>query len=322
MKKILASISLVIMLTILTGQAVIAATPDYNSGLVIKVFVNGNEVEFTDEVPWMDVVNGRVLVPIRFVAESLGAKVGWNNDTQTVTIDRGEKAITLVIGQSQATVNGVVKTFDTATFLSPLSRTMVPLRFVSETLEARVQYEQQRTRSGDLEHQVFINEGMVPWNEGKVEAFEDTPEAKMLSPNGTQVGKGSLWEMYRPGYIVDSAPELKRVTWEELNKTPHEVGGFIVHGISYDPAGKTIKVEQQANFKWFLYVYLIEGNSWRQRQAPAPDNFRSTISYLVPEKWIDDPLPLADIANIREILLVDHGEGKMLAVTNPYFKEE
>lgn len=32
------------------------------------------------------IVNGRTLVPIRFLAESLGAQVGWNSATQTVVI--------------------------------------------------------------------------------------------------------------------------------------------------------------------------------------------------------------------------------------------
>lgn len=35
-------------------------------------------------------VNGRTLVPVRFISESLGAKVGWNGDTSTVTIETNE----------------------------------------------------------------------------------------------------------------------------------------------------------------------------------------------------------------------------------------
>jgi len=33
-----------------------------------------------------EVVDGRTLVPIRFIAESIGAQVGWDGDTQTVTV--------------------------------------------------------------------------------------------------------------------------------------------------------------------------------------------------------------------------------------------
>jgi len=35
------------------------------------------------------VVNGRTLVPLRFVAENFGVEVNWNANTQTVTIVTG-----------------------------------------------------------------------------------------------------------------------------------------------------------------------------------------------------------------------------------------
>lgn len=45
--------------------------------------VNGKQV--TLEVPATS-VEGRTMVPVRFVAENLGAKVDWNGDTRQVTI--------------------------------------------------------------------------------------------------------------------------------------------------------------------------------------------------------------------------------------------
>ncbi len=47
--------------------------------------VNGEAYELDQPAVLKD---GRTLVPIRFVSESLGAKVGWDDKTQTVTIDR------------------------------------------------------------------------------------------------------------------------------------------------------------------------------------------------------------------------------------------
>ena len=54
--------------------------------VMIKVLVNGNEVKF-DAEPQM--INGRVLVPVRAVAESLGATVNWDENTKTVSITKG-----------------------------------------------------------------------------------------------------------------------------------------------------------------------------------------------------------------------------------------
>jgi len=46
-------------------------------------YVNGLPISL--DVP-PQIINGRTLVPIRFVSENLGADVGWDNDTRTVTI--------------------------------------------------------------------------------------------------------------------------------------------------------------------------------------------------------------------------------------------
>jgi len=46
-------------------------------------FVNGNAVQI-DQPPV--IVNGRTMVPIRFISESLGASVDWNSETKTITI--------------------------------------------------------------------------------------------------------------------------------------------------------------------------------------------------------------------------------------------
>ncbi len=45
--------------------------------------VNGEEV--TLDVP-PTVINGRTLVPLRFIAESFGAEVGWDGETRTITL--------------------------------------------------------------------------------------------------------------------------------------------------------------------------------------------------------------------------------------------
>lgn len=53
----------------------------------IRVVVDGEELPLE---PAPQVVEGRVLVPIRFVAEALGAEVHWEEATRTVQIDTAE----------------------------------------------------------------------------------------------------------------------------------------------------------------------------------------------------------------------------------------
>jgi len=84
--------------------------------------------------------NGSTLVPLRGVFEGLGAKVEWNNATQTVTGTKGSTVIKLTVGKSTATVNGKIVTLSAKAEIINGS-TMVPLRFIAEALGAKVEWD-------------------------------------------------------------------------------------------------------------------------------------------------------------------------------------
>jgi hypothetical protein len=105
----------------------------------IKVFVNGKPVSFPDQKPYFQ--DSRTMVPIRFVAEALGAEVDAD-EKGVVTIERGGVVIIHKIGTNNLTANGVTKTFDARSVLTKQFRTMVPLRFISEALGAEVDWDQ------------------------------------------------------------------------------------------------------------------------------------------------------------------------------------
>jgi len=86
------------------------------------------------------VKDGSTLVPLRGVFEGLGAKVEWNQVTQTVTGTKGSTVIKLTVGKSTATVNGKIVTLSAKAEIINGS-TMVPLRFIAEALGAKVEWE-------------------------------------------------------------------------------------------------------------------------------------------------------------------------------------
>ena len=92
-----------------------------------------------DAVPFVKAGVNRTLVPVRFVSEALGAKVDWKAQTRQVVIKDGGTEIVLAIGSDKVMVNGVEKALDCPAEIVG-SRTFVPLRFVSETLGAKVDY--------------------------------------------------------------------------------------------------------------------------------------------------------------------------------------
>ncbi|MGI6548114.1 MAG: stalk domain-containing protein [Bacillota bacterium] len=87
------------------------------------------------------IMDGTTLVPVRPLAEALGATVGWEQEIQRVTITNGKDFVTLQIGQAQAQVNGQEVTLRKPALVMA-GRTMVPLRFVGEALACQVHYDE------------------------------------------------------------------------------------------------------------------------------------------------------------------------------------
>ena len=100
----------------------------------IKVIINGNEQSFdTDPV----MINDRVMVPMRAIFESFGAVVSWDNDEQKASAYNDFVSVSIGIGKKYATVNGKSIALDSGAVLVN-DRTMVPVRFVSESFGASV----------------------------------------------------------------------------------------------------------------------------------------------------------------------------------------
>jgi len=103
----------------------------------IKVALNGKTLEF-DVAPQM--ANECVLIPLRAVTEEMGAEVGWDNDTQTVTVTLGDTVMVLTIGSTTPTVNGTVVAIDQPAILVG-GRTLAPLAFVAKSFGASVEWD-------------------------------------------------------------------------------------------------------------------------------------------------------------------------------------
>ncbi len=108
-----------------------------------NMYVNGKLVVL-DSAPIIR--NDRTLLPIRFVAEALGAQVGWDDSTKKVTIQDSSTKIEMWINKPTAIVNGKAVYIDPANHnVVPVivnARTMLPVRFVAESLGAQVEWDE------------------------------------------------------------------------------------------------------------------------------------------------------------------------------------
>lgn len=126
MKKI---ITLVLASLLLISTTVFAKAPSIEiDGKIIK----------TDAAPFIE--KDRTFVPIRFIGEALNYKVDWNKDKKLVTIKNNDRQILMTIGDTNITVNNEKIKNDVASLIRK-DRTYVPLRFVAENMNLKVNWD-------------------------------------------------------------------------------------------------------------------------------------------------------------------------------------
>ncbi len=85
------------------------------------------------------IYNDRTYLPIRALIESLGGKVGWQDENQEVSISLGDKSIKLSVGNEKAYVNGN-ETINKDCPMISNDRVLVPVRFITENLGFQVDW--------------------------------------------------------------------------------------------------------------------------------------------------------------------------------------
>jgi len=102
----------------------------------IVIYVNGKKLQ-SDQKPLL--LAGRTMLPLRAIFEALQASVHWNGVSKTVTARRGNDMVSLTVGEERMQVNGSIRLLDVSARLMN-GRTLIPLRAVSEALNAAVEW--------------------------------------------------------------------------------------------------------------------------------------------------------------------------------------
>ncbi|GIO03735.1 hypothetical protein J5TS2_44030 [Brevibacillus halotolerans] len=140
----------------------------------IQLRIEGRSVNA--EVPPL-ISNGRTLVPVRVIAEGLGAKIDWNQQERKAKITKDNREVILQLSSKKAYINGKAQTLEATPELIN-NRMLLPLRFVGEALGATVGWDNDsRTVIVNQPVQTQINGQSLPATE-KVYHWED----KVLLP--------------------------------------------------------------------------------------------------------------------------------------------
>lgn len=108
-----------------------------------KVLVDGKEVEFKAAQP--QTVSGRTMVPLRGVFEAIGAYVEYDSANHIIKARKNNEEVELRLGDRVAKKNGAEILLDAMPKVIS-GTTMVPLRFVSESLGAKVDFDKANSR--------------------------------------------------------------------------------------------------------------------------------------------------------------------------------
>jgi hypothetical protein len=127
--------------------AIVAAVALLGSALLafsrpVDMMVDGERVE--SDVPPVTAVN-RIFVPVRSIADALGAQTLPGDGDGKVDVVRGNQSLRLKVGDTRATVNGMPLTLKHAPF-RVRGRIMVELKAVAGAFDVRTSYDPRTAR--------------------------------------------------------------------------------------------------------------------------------------------------------------------------------
>ena len=121
----------------------------------VKIYVN-NKIVKSDQPPL--IFENRTFVPVRVIAEDIGAKVEYHREDLTVTIEKDHTSILIAIGDDKAGFSDGIKAgpvpIDAPAFIKN-NRTYLPLRAISELFDMNVNWDAKKRA-------VYIDEKPVP----------------------------------------------------------------------------------------------------------------------------------------------------------------
>ena len=177
----------------------------------VNVYVDGQQVNF-DTQPIVDTAANRTLVPFRQIFEALGAEVRYDSITNSVFGKKDNLTIELPINEKVAYKNNELITLDAASRIVN-GRTMVPLRFISETLGCTV--EAQNTTS-NLE--ININADKFT---GKLRLLKgiqtENDDLKFVVEFEVEDGENIINKLDNPGRLAIDLQNTTNNTTDNLN---------------------------------------------------------------------------------------------------------
>ena len=215
-------ISLLLLVTLMVAampSGIMAAGP-------IKVKLNGQNIKF-DVQPVLS--SGRVLVPIRSITSAMGATISWNGSSGTVTIKKDSDTLKLTAGSKTAYKNNSKIKLDVPARIVR-GRTLAPVRFISEGLNASVKWDSssrtvnitQRSKD-EIQAIKQVEKYLSILDIAVSDGVDDEAYDGVLTPEAIDSGYGIDAKVFRPmrGYTLNKIKDVAIMGCE--TKSPDEI---------------------------------------------------------------------------------------------------
>ena len=127
----------------LTAVAALSASALLAFSRPTVMMVDGERVE--SDVPPITTASDRAFVPVRTIADALGAETVIDPRTGEIDVIRGNQSLRLKLGNVHATLNGMPMTLRHAPF-RVRGRVMVSLNLVAQAFNVRASYDPRTAR--------------------------------------------------------------------------------------------------------------------------------------------------------------------------------
>lgn len=145
-------VAILLVLTLLGSALLVPSSAAAQSSTIIQLWIGNPSMSVNGVLQPIDaqgtkpvISAGRTLLPIRAAIEAFGGSVAWEPSTSKITVTLKKNSLSLWLGKPRASLNGTSLAIDSANpKVVPVTvngRTMLPLRFVAESLGINVQYD-------------------------------------------------------------------------------------------------------------------------------------------------------------------------------------
>lgn len=148
----------------------------------VELWLDGQQI--TDSDVEAEILNGRTMIPVRVLAERLGADATWDGENKQAILSRAGVTVVMTIGQTTAYINGEPFEMDVAPYITN-GRTLIPARYLAEFFGQAVSWDGENRRA-------IFEENKSAAGDSNLEAWA-VPMGAILTKNnyGSPVGFGT-----------------------------------------------------------------------------------------------------------------------------------